>query len=81
MAPSLRTLSTALASGSGIMTMPGPPPKGRSSTLRCLSSEKSRGFTQLQDRSPFSRARSIMLASMTGANISGKSVTKSILIF
>ena len=38
--PSLFTLRIAFATGSGCNTMPGPPPKGRSSTRECLSSEK-----------------------------------------
>ena len=37
-----RTCSTARSSGSGFITIPGPPPYGTSSTLRCRSVVKSR---------------------------------------
>ena len=53
------TASTAANTGSHISTMPGPPPKGRSSTLLCLPVDQSRIFHKWIDtsrrRSPTSR--------------------------
>jgi hypothetical protein len=46
----------ALSMGSGSMTMPGPPPYGRSSTLLCLSRAKSLGFMNSNRKSPCSQA-------------------------
>src|SRR5699024_12080436 len=42
-------LASALANGSTFITMPGPPPKGRSSTVPCLSVVKSRGLTRSEE--------------------------------
>ncbi len=75
--PSLRAASTACASGSAIMIMPGPPPYGRSSTVRCASAVKSRGFHVVSDHSPSSYARRVIPCSVIAANIAGKSVTTS----
>src|SRR5271154_5705209 len=57
--------------------MPGPPPYGRSSTVRCASLVKSRGFHNPTDHNPASSARPLMPLCVTAANISGKSVTTS----
>src|SRR5262245_4451091 len=54
------------------MTIPGPPPKGRSSTRRCLSNAKSRICTCRIVRSPFSRALFKMLSSKGPEKYSGK---------
>src|SRR3989344_1603158 len=48
---------TARAKGSALSTIPGPPPYGRSSTLRCRSCVKSRGFIARTSRRPLARAR------------------------
>jgi hypothetical protein len=47
----------AASSGSAFITMPGPPPYGVSSTVRCLSFVKSRGLTVSTVITPASRAR------------------------
>ena len=49
----------ACASGPGSITIPGPPPYGRSSTVRWLSVAKSRGFHDPKRHSPRSRARPV----------------------
>src|SRR5579883_2705557 len=57
--------------------MPAPPPYGRSSTLRCLSSLKSRGLTKPKESRPRSCARPMMLSWRACRIMSGNSVTKS----
>src|SRR5262245_15533619 len=49
--------SIAADIGSGLSTMPGPPPYGLSSTVRCTSRVNSRGSTQPTRTSPRSTAR------------------------
>src|SRR5688572_8296085 len=51
--------------------MPGPPPYGRSSTVRCRSVVKSRGLSCSRATSPRSAARPTTPVSMTGATSSG----------
>src|SRR5437763_6437217 len=60
--------------------MPGPPPYGRSSTLRCRSVAKSRGFTVPSDHNPRSSARPVTPYRATASTNSGNSVTTSICI-
>ena len=57
--------------------MPGPPPYGRSSTVRYLSAVKSRGFHVVSEYRPASSARLVMPLPVIAANISGNSVTTS----
>src|SRR5262245_19071523 len=59
------------------MTIPGPPPYGRSSTVLYLSAVKSRGFHVVSEYSPASRARLVIPLPVIAANISGNSVTTS----
>jgi hypothetical protein len=54
--------------------MPGPPPKGRSSTVRCRSVEKSRQSVSSTSSSPLSRAMPTMLSCRKFSNRRGKSV-------
>src|SRR5262245_39135552 len=51
--------------------MPGPPPYGRSSTVRCRSVVKSRGLSCSRATSPRSAARPTTPVSMTGSTSSG----------
>ena len=74
------TVSTASKSTGAIMTMPGPPPKGLSSTDRCASVAKSRKLVKWYDTSLFSAARFGMLVPRNGPNISGNRVRMSIRI-
>jgi hypothetical protein len=60
------------------MTMPGPPPKGLSSTDLWASVAKSRMLVRWYETSPFSAARLGMLVPNTGENISGNNVNMSI---
>jgi hypothetical protein len=65
----------AASSGSGFMTMPGPPPYGLSSTVRCLSVVKSRGLMVVTVMMPASRARPTTPADSEGSTSSGRIVT------
>src|SRR5262245_28002174 len=60
-----------------MITMPGPPPYGGASTLRCLSVVKSRRSTSRISTAPLSCAILRMLPPRTPWNIAGKSVTTS----
>src|SRR5215210_3064360 len=74
--PGGRTASSARPHGSGRMTMPGPPPYGASSTVRCTSSVHCRRSCTPTSTSP----RSAALPSSdwrSGARYSGKMVTTS----
>lgn len=68
--------STASMMGSGLRTIPGPPPKGRSSTVRCRSRVKSRKSTASTSMSPFACALPKMLALAYAWTRSGKRVRK-----
>ena len=65
------------ASGSTIMTMPGPPPNGRSSSRRYWPSAKSRGFQKHSSTCPDSNARRLMPLCRNGVNSSGNRVRMS----
>ncbi len=69
--------SRASASGSGLSTMPSPPPKGRSSTVRCLSCVKLRRSCVSIDTRPSFMARRTMPCSKKPAKKPGKMVTMS----
>src|SRR6187402_1420296 len=69
--------SSARSRGSAIITIPGPPPYGRSSTVRYRSAVKSRGFHVVSEYSPASSARLVIPLPVIAANISGNSVTTS----
>src|SRR5678815_345862 len=69
----------AWASGPGSITIPGPPPYGRSSTVRCASVAKSRGFHVRSAHNPRSCARPVTPTLAACCTISGNSVTTSIL--
>ena len=69
--------STALATGSARISIPGSPPKGLSSTFAWRSWQKSRGFAVRNSTRPAAAARPRMLWSSAGRTISGKRVTKS----
>ena len=69
-----------LRSGSASITIPGPPPYGRSSTVRCLSVTKSRGFQTPSRHSPRCSARPVTPNRAACPTISGNSVTTSIRI-
>src|SRR5687767_11600498 len=69
--------STARASGSGFITMPGPPPYGTSSTLRCRSIVYSRRSWTLMSSSPRSTPRLITPSARPASTIRGKIVTMS----
>src|SRR4029079_7962879 len=64
----------ARASTSGFMTMPGPPPAGVSSTVRCLSVAKARMSMASSDHTPAARALPARLALKGPGKISGNSV-------
>ena len=68
-------VAMAAAAGSYFSTMPGPPPYGRSSTVRCASTVKSRGFWQSRETSSRSTALPTTPYSAIVATISGKIVT------
>src|SRR5688572_23470712 len=69
--------STARASGSGFITMPGPPPYGTSSTLRWRSTVYSRRSWTLMSSSPRSTPRLITPSASPASTIRGKIVTMS----
>ena len=64
----------ASKTGSGLITMPGPPPYGRSSTVRWRSVANSRKSTVDTSSAPFSRAMPTMLSSRKASNRRGKRV-------
>src|SRR5690606_29698831 len=65
----------ASRTGSYFMTMPGPPPYGRSSTVRCRSYANSRGDRCSTASSPRSRARPTTPWRTTGSISSANSET------
>src|SRR5262245_24994248 len=67
--------SIALSKGSTFMTIPGPPPYGRSSTVLCRSSVWSRGFSIVSSRLPCAIARATTPSSVSTRNMSGKILT------
>lgn len=69
--------SIASAKGSANITMPGPPPYGRSSTVRYASVVQSRGFQQANRHNPNSKARRVMPNPVIAENISGNKVMTS----
>src|SRR5262249_13949480 len=71
------TASTAAKTGSGISTMPGPPPNGRSSTLLCLPVAQSRIFQRWISTKPLSMASLRMLWLKYPWKISGNRVRTS----
>src|SRR5438034_1470098 len=75
-----RSDSTASITGSGFMTIPGPPPNGISSTCRWRSCVCSRRSCARSSTRPLSMARPITPCPKTGPNIAGKMVTTSNLI-
>src|SRR5690554_5774769 len=70
-----RTASTAAATTSARITMPGPPPAGVSSTERCRSVAKSRISTASRVHFRVSSARPASDTPSGPGNISGKSVS------
>src|SRR6185436_1185311 len=70
-----RICSTAFSSGSGFITIPGPPPYGTSSTLRCRSVVKSRRSWIFTSSNPRSTPRPITPSAMPASTIRGKIVT------
>src|SRR5256886_6573535 len=72
-----RSDSTASITGSGFMTIPGPPPNGMSSTCRWRSCVCSRRSCARSSTRPLSMARPITPCPKTGPNIAGKMVTTS----
>src|SRR5262245_41209671 len=74
---SARTVSTASYTGPGMMTMPDPPPKGRSSTLLCLPSAQSRMFQSRMSTKPLSIASLSRLWVRYPEKISGNKVSTS----
>src|SRR6476660_3788728 len=70
-----RSACKASRSGSYFSTIPGPPPYGRSSTVRCRSDVKSRGDTCSSASKPRSRARPTTPTLVTGTTSSGNSAT------
>src|SRR5262245_8088444 len=73
-------VSSARKSGSGFITIPGPPPYGTSSTTRCRSVVKSRRSRTFTSSVPRSIARFRMPAATSGSTIAGKIVTMSTVI-
>src|SRR5882672_5658404 len=71
----VRRSSTASKKGSGLSTIPAPPPYGESSTVWCLSCVKSRSCTTRTFALPASTARPTMLVAAKGAIMSGNNVT------
>ena len=71
---SVATASMARPSTSAFITMPGPPPAGVSSTVRCLSVAKVRISTTSSDQAPAARALPARLAPNGPGNMSGKMV-------
>src|SRR5262249_34818528 len=70
----------AASMGSGLSTIPGPPPYGRSSTVRCTSVVCARGSSVPTFNRPRSTARPTMPNPSAPEIISGKRVTTSIFI-
>src|SRR4029079_4564904 len=70
-----RSARTASRNGSYCSTIPGPPPYGRSSTVRCRSVVKSRGDTCSSAINPRSRARPTTPTLVTGTTSSGNNAT------
>src|SRR5580693_295953 len=70
--PSIAVASMARASTSAFITMPGPPPAGVSSTVRCLSVANARISTTSSDQVPAIRALPARLKPNGPGNISGK---------
>ena len=68
------TASIARASTSAFITMPGPPPAGVSSTVRCLSLAASRMSWVSSDQTPEESALPARLNASGPGNISGKIV-------
>src|SRR5690554_826500 len=66
--------STASKTGSGLSTMPGPPPYGVSSTVRRRSWAKSRRLTISISTNPFSQALLIILLEKGPVDICGNRV-------
>src|SRR5438093_1364664 len=66
--------------GSGASTIPGPPPKGVSSTDRCLSVAYVRRSWMRTSTTPCSRALPSRLTPKTGSSSCGKAVNTSILM-
>src|SRR5262249_43514727 len=62
------------------ITIPGPPPYASSSVERCLSEAKSRRSHTRASSSPCFTPRAMIPSASSGANMSGKMVTKSNLI-
>src|ERR1700733_1977182 len=67
--------SMARPSTSAFITMPGPPPAGVSSTLRCLSVAEFRISATSSDQTPAAKALPARLAPSGPGNISGKIVS------
>src|ERR1035437_3648878 len=67
--------ASASANGSGFSTIPSPPPKGRSSTVRCRSCVKARRSCTPTDTSPSASARRSIPFSKKLVKNSGKIVT------
>src|SRR5690606_33180675 len=57
------------------INMPAPPPKGLSSTVRCLSCAKSLGLQHATSIKPERQALPVTPYDVTAVNISGNSVT------
>src|SRR5690606_28304327 len=70
----------ALRVGSTFITMPGPPPYGRSSTVRCTSVAKSRGVDACTTTSDLSMARPSTPYCTAAATNCGNGVTTSMRI-
>ena len=69
--------STARTSGSGFITIPGPPPYGTSSTLRCRSVVNSRRSCTFTSSNPRSMPRPTTPSARPASTIRGKIVTMS----
>src|SRR6185295_15404598 len=69
--------SIAAVIGSGLSTMPGPPPYGRSSTVRCTSPVCARGSSQPRRTMPRSTARPSTPGFTASRTSSGNNVTTS----
>ena len=67
--------ATAATIVSGFSTIPAPPPKGESSTVRCTSCVKSRGLMQLTSIRPLEAARCRILWLAACSICSGNKVT------
>src|SRR3984957_2456156 len=71
---SVAVASMARPRTSAFITMPGPPPAGVSSTVRCLSPANVRMSTTSSDHAPIANALPARLAPSGPGNISGKMV-------